>query len=71
MKLFSFTQLALAVLGYNDIRARMMQRYNPDPYGDSEPLSRRARSNTRRNQASRRQQEQELLESMQEVNSSL
>ena len=70
MKLFSFTQLALAVLGSNDIRARMMQRYNPDMFEDSEPLSRRGRNKPRRFRQHNQQQEQELMQALDEVKSS-
>lgn len=72
MKLFSFTQLALAVLGSHDIRARMMQRYNPDPdmFEDSEPLSRRGRNKPRRFRQHNQQQEQELMQALDEVKSS-
>jgi len=67
MKLFSFTQLALAVLGSNDIRARMMQRYNPDMFEDSEPLSRRGRNKPRRFRQHNQQQEQELMQALDEL----
>ena len=69
MKLFSFTQLALAVLGSHDIRARMMQRYNPEMFEDSEPLSRRGRSKPRRFRQHNQQQEQELIQALDEVKS--
>ncbi|CBY20209.1 unnamed protein product [Oikopleura dioica] len=67
MKLFSFTQLALAVLGSHDIRARMMQRYNPETFEDSEPLSRRGRSKPRRFRQHNQQQEQELMQALDEL----
>jgi hypothetical protein len=45
----------------------MMQRYNPDKFDDSEPLSRRGRNKPRRFQQHNLQQEQELMQALDEL----